>query len=73
MINISKKAQNYFVSLLSKEPKDTQIRVFILNPGMPNAECKVAYCSLDEIEESDIKLEYNNFYVYINKSIMEID
>ncbi|KAF0716322.1 NfuA family Fe-S biogenesis protein [Buchnera aphidicola (Aphis craccivora)] len=70
MIKISNQAQNYFISLLSKEPKGTQIRVFIINPGMQNAECKVAYCSLDEIEESDIKLEYNNFYVYVNKSII---
>lgn len=70
MIKISNKAQNYFISLLSQEELGTQIRVFIVNPGMPNAECKVAYCSAEEIEESDIKLEYNNFYVYVNKSII---
>ncbi|QCI19133.1 NfuA family Fe-S biogenesis protein [Buchnera aphidicola] len=70
MIKISNEAQDYFVSLLSKEPKGTQIRVFIINPGMPNAECKVAYCASDEIEDSDIKLEYNNFFVYIEKSII---
>lgn len=70
MIKISNKAQNYLISLLSKEPEGTQIRVFILNPGMKNAECKIAYCASDEIEKSDIKLEYNNFYVYVNKDII---
>ncbi|QCI17342.1 NfuA family Fe-S biogenesis protein [Buchnera aphidicola (Aphis helianthi)] len=70
MIKISNAAQNYFLSLLSKEPVGTQIRVFIINPGMSNAECRVAYCAIDEIEESDVKLKYNNFYIYINKSIM---
>ncbi|ALD15469.1 Fe/S biogenesis protein NfuA [Buchnera aphidicola (Aphis glycines)] len=70
MIKISDQAQNYFLSLLSKEPIGTQIRVFIVNPGMTNAECRVAYCSIDEIAEHDIKLEYNNFCVYVNKSII---
>lgn len=69
MINISNKAQNYFVSLLSKEPIGTQIRVFIINPGTQNAECGVAYCAKDEVEKNDIKLNYNNFFVYVNRSI----
>lgn len=71
MINISKNAQNYFLSLLSKEPKGTQIRVFILNPGMHNAECGVAYCAIDEVEKSDVCFKYTGFYVYINKFILD--
>ncbi|WP_178919428.1 NfuA family Fe-S biogenesis protein [Buchnera aphidicola] len=70
MIKISDEAQNYFVSLLSKEPIGTQIRVFVVNPGMENAECRVAYCAEDEIDECDVKLEYHNFCIYINKSII---
>ncbi|QCI18495.1 NfuA family Fe-S biogenesis protein [Buchnera aphidicola (Aphis nasturtii)] len=70
MIKISDQAQNYFLSLLSKESIETQIRVFIVNPGMENAECRVAYCSVDEIDECDVKLKYNNFYVYVNKAII---
>ncbi len=70
MIKISHEAQNYLSLLLSKEPIGTQIRIFIDNPGMPDAECKVAYCAPDEIETSDVKFKYNNFYVYINQSIL---
>ncbi|WP_422667426.1 NfuA family Fe-S biogenesis protein [Buchnera aphidicola] len=70
MITISPSAQNYFVSLLLKEPKGTQIRVFILNPGTPYAECGVAYCLENEIEKSDVKFKYDNFYIYVNKLIV---
>jgi len=70
MINISETAQNHFISLLSKESEGTQIRVFITNPGTEHAECGVAYCAKDEVEKSDIKLKYNNFFVYVDKSII---
>lgn len=70
MIDISKNAQKHFSLLLSKEPVGTQIRVFITNPGMPNAECGVAYCAKDEIEKSDVQFQYNDFSVYINKDIL---
>ncbi|CAL4325872.1 Fe/S biogenesis protein NfuA [Buchnera aphidicola (Protaphis terricola)] len=70
MIKISNEAQNYLLSLLSKEPIGTQIRVFIVNPGMKNAECRLSYCYLEEVDKSDIKLYYNNFYIYVNQSII---
>ncbi|CAL4325889.1 Fe/S biogenesis protein NfuA [Buchnera aphidicola (Hyalopterus amygdali)] len=70
MITISKNAQNHFTSLLSKESIGTQIRVFIINPGTHNAECGVAYCEKNEVEESDIKIKYENFFVYVDKSII---
>ncbi len=70
MIAISKNAQKHFTSLLLKEPSGTQIRVFIVNPGTPSAECGVAYCLENEIEESDIQLKYDKFFVYVNKNII---
>ncbi|QCI20084.1 MAG: NfuA family Fe-S biogenesis protein [Buchnera aphidicola (Brevicoryne brassicae)] len=70
MITVSENAQNYFRSLLSKEPPGTQIRVFIINPGTPSAECGVAYCLKSEVEESDIQLKYNQFFIYIDKNII---
>lgn len=70
MITVSKKAQKYFELLLSKEPNNTQIRVFIVNPGTPNAECGLAYCPKDEIEEEDIAFKYNQFFIYVNKNIV---
>lgn len=70
MITVSENAQNHFRSLLSKEPKGTQIRVFIINPGTPSAECGVAYCLKNEVEKSDIQLKYNQFFIYVDKNII---
>lgn len=70
MINISKNAQEHFISLLSNEPNGTQIRVFIVNPGTPSAECGVAFCPENEIEELDIQLKYDKFFIYVHKDIL---
>jgi len=66
---ISKEAQEYFISLLSKKKKKTHIRIFIINPGTQNAECGISYCELDEISKKDIILNFIKFNVYVRKNI----
>lgn len=61
MISISETAQAHFCKLLEKQEADTNIRVFVVNPGTPSAECGVSYCPPDAIEESDTVLEFNGF------------
>ncbi|CAL4043946.1 Fe/S biogenesis protein NfuA [Buchnera aphidicola (Anoecia corni)] len=68
-MHISKEAQSYFVSLLSKKKKNTHIRIFIISPGTQNAECGISYCELDEVSKKDIVLNFMNFNVYVRKSI----
>ena len=41
MIRISDSAQAHFAKLLANQEEGTQIRVFVINPGTPNAECGV--------------------------------
>ena len=41
MIRISDAAQAHFAKLLANQEEGTQIRVFVINPGTPNAECGV--------------------------------
>lgn len=67
MIKISNIAQKYFVNLLKKQKKETQIRVFVINPGTLNAECGVSYCSYKTIKSTDIELKFNKFSVFIDK------
>ena len=43
MIRISDAAQAHFAKLLANQEEGTQIRVFVINPGTPNAECGVSY------------------------------
>lgn len=61
MINISESAQAHFVKLLANQEANTNIRVFVVNPGTPNAECGVSYCPPDAVEASDTVLPFTGF------------
>lgn len=67
MINISESAQAHFVKLLANQEPDTNIRVFVVNPGTPGAECGVSYCPADAIEDSDVTLEFNGFDAVVDQ------
>lgn len=61
MINISESAQTHFGKLLSSQAEGTNIRVFVVNPGTPNAECGVSYCPADAVEQTDMRLNFDGF------------
>lgn len=67
IITISESAQQHFKKLLANQPQDTQIRVFVMNPGTPSAECGVSYCPADTVEDSDIEEKFADFSVYIDE------
>ena len=67
MISISDQAQSHFCELLSNQPENTAIRVFVVNPGTPNAECGVSYCPPEAFEESDKRFEYNGFSAVVDE------
>ncbi|KKA44638.1 iron-sulfur cluster biogenesis protein NfuA [Salinivibrio sp. VYel9] len=66
-VNISENAQSHFVKLLEQQPEGTNIRVFVVNPGTPNAECGVSYCPPEAIESSDTELKFNGFSAFIDE------
>lgn len=61
MITISESAQTHFRELLSRQEEGTNIRVFVVNPGRPNAECGVSYAPQDSVEDTDIRLNFAGF------------
>ena len=61
MISISDAAQAHFRKLLEKQPDGTNIRVFVMNAGTPNAECGVSYCPPDAVEPEDLVLPFAGF------------
>ena len=62
MINISSAAQIYLQGLLTKqEDADVAIRIFVAQPGTPQAETCIAYCRPGEEQEGDIAVEYDGF------------
>ncbi|GGA88580.1 Fe/S biogenesis protein NfuA [Neiella marina] len=66
MIDISADAQAHFVKLLSQQPENTRIRVFVINPGTPSAECGVSYCPENAVEDSDETFPYDGFEAVVD-------
>ena len=67
MISISEQAQKHFSELLSNQPENTAVRVFVVNPGTPNAECGVSYCPPEALEETDKTFQYNGFSAVVDE------
>ncbi|WP_116474888.1 Fe-S biogenesis protein NfuA [Zobellella maritima] len=66
MITISETAQGHFRKLLSQQPEGTRIRVFVVNPGTPNAECGVSYCPPDAVDHDDTHLSFDGFEAVVD-------
>ncbi len=67
IITISEAAQVHFSKLLDQQPEGTNIRVFVVNPGTPNAECGVSYCPREAVESSDTEMQYDAFSAFIDE------
>lgn len=61
MITITEAAQAHFRKLLAGQPEGTNIRVFVVNPGTPRAECGVSYCPPEAVESTDTRYPYEGF------------
>ncbi len=66
-ITITESAQEHFAKLLTQQPDGTNIRVFVVNPGSPNAECGVSYCPADSVEATDTEIPYSAFSAFIDE------
>ncbi|MGV3345249.1 Fe-S biogenesis protein NfuA [Enterobacteriaceae bacterium LUAb1] len=67
MIRITDPAQEHFAKLLSNQEDGTQIRVFVINPGTPSAECGVSYCPPDSVEPNDTELKFDKLSAYVDE------
>lgn len=67
MIEITPVAQAHFKKLLEPQKEGTNIRVFVINPGTPKAECGVSYCPPEAVESSDTRLNFNGFDALIDE------
>lgn len=74
-VEITESAQEYLKGLLDKQDTpDIGIRMFVSNPGTPQAETCIAYCRPGEEKEADIVLELKGFKAYFEeKSIPFLD
>ncbi|MBK4716119.1 MULTISPECIES: Fe-S biogenesis protein NfuA [Tenebrionibacter/Tenebrionicola group] len=67
MIRISDAAQAHFAKLLENQEEGTQIRVFVINPGTPSAECGVSYCPPDAVEATDTAIKFDKLIAYVDE------
>lgn len=66
-ITISEAAQAHFRKLLDQQEEGTNIRIFVVNPGTPSAECGVSYCPPNAVEATDTEFTYNNFSAFVDE------
>ena len=67
LVDISEAAQDYLVQLLSKEEDGCGIRIFVAEPGTPNAETCLSYCRPGEHRDGDESFQYDRFTVWYDQ------
>ncbi len=70
MVNatITDPAQEYLAELLAKQDcEGIAIRMFVANPGTPQAETCIAYCRPGEEQEGDVKVELEKISAYFEE------
>ncbi len=70
MVNatITDSAQEYLAELLSKQDcEGIAIRMFVANPGTPQAETCIAYCRPGEEQEGDVKVELDKISAFFEE------
>ncbi len=66
-IRITESAQAHFRRLLESQEEGTNIRIFVVNPGTPSAECGVSYCPPVSVEDVDTEFKFDGFSAFIDE------
>lgn len=66
-VDITESAQTYLSGLLEKQDGDVDVRMFVLNPGTPEAETCLSFCREGDWQDDDEVLELDAFKVYFEK------
>ena len=68
IITITNTAEDYLSNLIAeKNDPGTAVRVFISDPGTPNAETCLAYCKPGEVVPSDVLISMSKLSVYVEE------
>ena len=68
IVEITKGAEEYLGNLLrDSEEKDTNIRIFVSDPGSNKAETCIVYCKLGEQDPTDFSQSYESFNVFLDE------
>lgn len=72
MINITDSATKYFYNIIFKKKNNTKIRIFVKNHNKSNITYCIAYCSINTIKITDIKIKYKKIIIYIDEKIASL-
>ena len=72
-ITISDAAQAHFRKLLDQQEEGTNIRIFVVNPGTPGAECGVSYCPPNSVEDTDTEIQYSTFSAFVDEISLPLE
>lgn len=67
MVTITESARVYLKELLDKQADALGVRVFINNPGTPQAETCIAYCREGDMQASDEQHDLEHFNAWIER------
>lgn len=66
MVEISPPAEAYFARLLAKEKTPgMNLRISVLEPGTPRADCQLEFCAPGDQQNDDIPYAYDSFSLYV--------
>lgn len=66
-VTITESAQGYLAELLAKQEGEVGIRMFVANPGTPQAETCIAYCREGEEQEGDVVMQLEGFKAHFEE------
>ncbi len=66
MIEISPRAQTYFKNLIQQQESDGMgLRIMVLQPGTPAANCDLQFCPSGGAQEGDTRVPFDGFDLFI--------
>ena len=63
-VDVTESGQAYLSQLVEKQDGDVAVRMFVLNPGTPEAETCLSYCKPGEEKDDDEFVDFDDFRMY---------
>ena len=63
-VDVTESGQSYLAKLVANHDEDVSVRMFVLNPGTPEAETCLSYCKPGEEQEDDEYVDFDSFRMY---------
>ena len=71
LVSISDSAVTYLQDLLNSQEEETNIKIFVSDPGTMRAETCIVYCKVGEEEEDDVLMEVGDLSVFLENERSE--